>query len=257
MSTNYIDNCEFLQGSSLEKKRIFYKGDLSLLERKKVSIVGSRRPNAYAKHYTHEIASKLAKAGVVVVSGGAIGVDAISHKAAGTQNTIMVSATGLDKRYPVINKKLIERIENEGLVLSQFEENTPSFKYNFPLRNELIVVLGEVLVVTYADKNSGTMRSVEFAKKLGKKIYVLPHRLGESEGTNELLAKAEATPIYDIEAFVALFGTPKEQINDLFLEFCKTSPTYEEALQKFAQRVFEAELMGEIAVKNGRVVLQN
>ncbi len=257
MCTSYIDNADFLQGTSLEGKRIYYKGELSLLRRKKVSIVGSRKPNNYAKKYTHDIALKLAKAGVVVVSGGAIGVDALAHKAAGEKNTIMVAATGLDKRYPAINKNLIEQIEKEGLVLSQFAPNTPSFKYNFPLRNELIVALGDVLVVTYADKNSGTMRSVEYAKKLGKEIFVLPHRLGESEGTNELLAKKEATAIYDIDAFIARFGTLNAKRKDPFLAFCQTNPTYDEAIAKFGSRVFEAELMGEIAIINARVVLQD
>ncbi len=254
---NCIDNLKALIGTSLEGKQIYYKGDASLLKRKKVSIVGSRKPTPYARALTYEIASKLAKTGVVVVSGGAIGIDAIAHKAVGASNTIMVSATGLDKRYPAINKKLIEQIENEGLVLSQFKESTPSFKYNFPLRNELIVALGEVLVVPYADKNSGTMRSVEYAKKLQKEIFVLPHRLGESEGTNSLLAKGEAKVIFDIDAFVQRFGAYKERSLDPFLEFCKTNPTYEDAVQKFSDRVFEAELTGEIEIKNGRVFLQN
>ena len=142
-------------------KEIYYIGDITLLQRKKIAIVGSRKPNQYARNFTQQLASKLAHADVCTVSGGAIGVDAIAHKAAGAKNTIMVAATGLNKRYPAINKNIIESIEKEGLILSQFQENTPSNRYNFVLRNEVVVALGEALIVTYADDNSGTMRSVE------------------------------------------------------------------------------------------------
>ena len=239
-------------------KEIFYKGNTQLLEKRAFSIVGSRKPNQYARHKTQELAAKLASAEICIVSGGAIGVDAIAHKAAGEENTIVVAATGLDKRYPAINAKLIESIETKGLVLSQFADGTPSTKYNFVLRNEVVVALGEALIVTYADKNSGTMRSVEFAEKMGKKIYVLPHRIGESEGTNMLLSEGRAEAIYDIDAFVATISpTPLRNTkeSDAFLEYCATNPSYEVALQKFAARVFEAELQGDIIIKDGFIKL--
>ncbi|WP_347402245.1 DNA-processing protein DprA [Sulfurimonas paralvinellae] len=181
-------------------KELFCIGNTDLLDNKKVSIVGSRKPNQYVREMTHLLAGKLAKQGVVVVSGGAIGVDAIAHKAAGAKNTIMVAATGLDKRYPAINRNLICDIEKEGLIMSQFPSKTPSNRYNFVLRNEVVVALGDVLVVTYADIDSGTMRSVEYAMKMGKKIYVLPHRISESQGTNLLLEEGKAEAIYNLEA---------------------------------------------------------
>lgn len=248
-----IDNLSFLKGTSLEGRTLHYRGSLELLQRRRVSIVGARKPNAYAKSLTHEIASKLAKAGVCVVSGGAIGVDAIAHKAAGASNTIMVAATGLDIRYPAINRHLIAEIEQKGLVLSQFEEGTPSRIYNFPLRNELTVALGEVLVVTFAEPESGSVRSIEYAKKLGREIFVLPHRLGESEATNELLKKGEATAIYDIDAFVSRFGEMGEQEDDELLLFCRKHPAYDEVVSRFGGKVFEYELEGKILIKEGRV----
>ncbi len=238
-------------------KELFYRGDLSLLKRNKISIVGSRAPNQYARHKTQELSSKLAKAGFCVVSGGAIGIDALAHRAAGVNNTIMVAATGADKRYPAINAKLIEEIESQGLVLSQFTDGMSATKYSFVLRNELVVALGEVLVVSYADLDSGTMRSVAFAQEMGKKIYVLPHRIGESEGTNRLLQEGSASAIYDIDSFVGGLNssqTPKGEMES-FKHYCQSNPTYEEALLKFGARVFEAELLGEIVVKNGLIEL--
>jgi len=238
-------------------KELYYRGDTSLLYKKRISIVGSRSPNQYARHKTQELAVKLAAQGICVVSGGAIGIDAIAHKAAGVNNTIMVGATGIDKRYPVINAKLIEEIEKSGLVLSQFCDGSGATRYNFVIRNELVVALGEVLVVAYADLDSGTMRSVEFAQMMGKEIYVLPHRIGESEGTNRLLAEGKAKAIYEIEHFIALFcgGQKEDSVEDAFLLFCSSNPRYDEALERFPSRVFEAELLGEIVVKNGLIEL--
>ena len=86
--------------------------------------------------------------------------------------------------------------------MSQFTKGSPSTKYNFVLRNELVVALGDILIVTYADLNSGSMRSVEYALKMGKEIYVLSHRIGESEATNNLLSEGKAKAIYDIDVFV-------------------------------------------------------
>ena len=248
--STYVKELEFMKQYPSE---LFLKGNITLLNRKKVSIVGSRKPNQYARQLTHEIATKLAQVGVCIVSGGAIGTDIIAHKAAGVKNTIMVAGTGLDKCYPAINKKVIQEIEKEGLVLSQFKVGTPSQRYNFPLRNELIVALGEVLIVMYADENSGTMRSVEYAQKMGKEIYVLPHRIGESNATNNLLQQGVAKAIYNLDEFVKKFGCFEEKDCDDFLEFCKTNPTYEKALKKFPSRIFEAELYGEIYISNGRV----
>ena len=238
-------------------KELFYKGDLSLLKRPKVSIVGTRRPSVYTRQFTYILAKALAKRGVCIVSGGAMGVDAIAHDGAGASNTIAVVANGLDIRYPVVNKNLIEKIENNGLMISQFSDGFRATAWSFVVRNEIVVALGDILIVTEAEVNSGSMRSVEFAKKMGKKIFVLPHRLGESSGTNSLLEKDEATPIYDIEAFVSNFGIEADSdiVKDEFFYFCQKYPTIDACIDKFGQRVYEAELEGIITIQNGIVRL--
>jgi DNA processing protein len=237
-------------------KELFAIGNLELLKKPSVSIVGSRRPNQYAQQYTHQIANRLSNAGICIVSGGAIGVDTISHIGAGSNNTIMIAGTGLDKRYPAINRKLIEDIENSGLVLSQFEAGVPSNRWNFPIRNEIIVALSDILIVPYADINSGSSRSIKYALDMGKSIYVLPHRIGDSDGTNRLLQDGKAKAIFNIDEFIAQFGNNKrDNINDKFLEFCKTNPTYTEAINKDKIKVFEYELNGKIKIKDGIVSL--
>jgi len=235
---------------------INYIGNLELLKRKKVSIVGSRHPNQYTKIMTQNLAKKLSLNGVCIVSGGAMGVDAMAHKSSGVDNTIMVAGTGIDVRYPKINSNLIQDIENNGLVLSQFKSKTPSNRYNFPLRNELVVALGDILIVTQADLNSGTMRSVEYALKMGKEVYVLTHRIGESDGTNKLLSSNKAKCIYDIDSFVAkICGVKKTfEIKNEFFNYCSTNPKYDDALKKYPDKLFEAELSGDISIRNGKII---
>ena len=238
-------------------KELFFSGDTSLLKRKKVSIVGSRKPSKYSRLLTHQIASQLSKNGVCVVSGGAMGIDAIAHKAAGEANTISVLPCGINLKYPAINKNLLCEIEKQGLLLSQFKKDFKATAWSFVVRNELVVALGDVLVVAEAELDSGSMRSVEFALKMGKEIYVLPHRVGESSATNELLKQNKAKAIFDIEEFASRYVDAKQEIQtDDFLEFCKLGPTYDEAQRKFPNRVFEAELGGDIVIQNGIVLLR-
>ncbi len=247
------------QLNSMKKypENLYYIGNPNLLNKKKIGVVGSRSPIKYARDLTHQIVSKLVQGDNIIVSGGAIGIDSVAHRAATSSKTIMIAGTGLDKRYPAINKNMICEIENNGLILSQFEAGVPSNKWNFPLRNELIVALSDILIVPYADVKSGTMRSVEYALKMGKKIYVLPHRMKESEGTNKLLEEGKAQAIYDVDSFVSQFIDKKTLLNcnDEFLEYCKTNPTYDEAILKYGEKVFEYELSGKIIVDKGKIYL--
>ena len=187
-----------------------------------------------------------------------MGVDAIAHQGAGAANTIAVMPGGLDIRYPAINAPMIEQIEAQGLLLSQFEDGSRSAHWSFVVRNELVVALGEILIITEADADSGSMRSAEYAQAMGKPIHVLPQALDTSRGTNGLLARGHAEAIYDIEAFADRFGVVPDRedlVRDDFFYFCQQRPTLDEALSRFGQRVFEAELSGEIQIVSGTIRL--
>jgi len=258
MISQYSEHLPALESMKKYPKALYVLGDVSLLQRRKVSMVGTRRPSIYTQHQTKVLAASLAKRGVCLVSGAAMGVDALVHQGAGFSNTIAVVANSLDIRYPSVNRKIIEGIEKEGLVLSQFAVTTKAAPWSFVVRNELVVALGDVLIVTEADANSGSMRSVEYALKMGKEIYVLPQRLGESNGTNKLLEEGLAKPIYDIELFANGFGIiPQNETiaKDEFFYFCQTSPTFDDAVAQFADRIYEAELEGLIYIENGLVRL--
>ncbi len=239
---------------------LFYEGDLDLLKKLKISIVGSRKPSKYSRIMIQKLSSLLSKKGICIVSGGAMGVDAVAHSSAGSSNTIAVLPCGINLRYPSINKKLLDDIQKNGLLLSQFDPDFKATPWSFVVRNELVVALGDVLVVGEAELNSGTMRSVEFALKMKKKIFVLPQRIGESEATNGLLKDGKAEAIYDLDEFVSRFaGIDDDYLakGDEFFDFCNTNPTYDEALAKYSERLFEAELNGEIEIHKGRVILSS
>mgnify|MGYP000527039678 CR=1 FL=1 len=118
-------NFEIKEFNNIKQKidKLHYIGNANLLKKRKISIVGTRRPSNYTKLFTHKISSELSSRDITIVSGAAMGVDAISHRASHNFNTIAVVANGLNIRYPSVNKKLIESIEENGLMLSQFDEN--------------------------------------------------------------------------------------------------------------------------------------
>lgn len=233
---------------------LFYIGNLELLKKRKIALIGTRRPNSYTKEFTYKLASKLSNVGICIISGAAMGVDAIAHQGAGTNNTIAVVANGLDIRYPSINKNLIIDIERNGLILSAYKEKEKAKNYTFVLRNEIVVALSELLIVTEADINSGSLTSVNYALKMGKDVYTLPHRINESLGTQELIKKGLIKVIYDIDEFIYnISGIRNELFEDEILKFCSLSPIYEEAYNKYPNKIFEYELEGKIRVENGKV----
>ena len=248
-------NIEELNSMKKYPNELYYIGNTSLLERRKISIIGTRRPNSYTKEFTHKLAQKLSNAGICIVSGAAMGVDAISHNAAKSNNTIAVVANGLDIRYPAVNKNIISSIEKDGLMLSAYKEGEKARSYTFVLRNEIVVALGEVLIVTQADIKSGSLTSVNYALKMGKKVYTLPHRLGESLGTQDLIKKGLIEPIYDIDEFISKYSDKVTKQTDELLCFVQKNPNYDDVVHKFKEKVFEYELEGKIKIIAGKVIL--
>jgi len=234
-------------------KDIYYIGNTSLLQNKKIAIVGTRKPNSYTKNITHNISTALSNNNITIVSGAAMGVDAIAHNAS-NNNTIAVVANGLNIRYPAVNKNLIQNIEQNSLILSTYEQNEKARAYTFVHRNELVVSLCDALIITQADLKSGSLTSAQYAIKMNKPIYVIPHRINESLGTQELIKNNQAKVIYDIDEFISSLGIQTTSIiSDEFLDYCKNNPLYDEAINKYANKVFQYELEGKITIKDARI----
>lgn len=239
-------------------KELFALGNINLLEKIKIAIVGSRRASFYAKETAKKIANELSQRDVAVVSGGAMGIDANAHIGA-YPNTIAILANSLDKFYPKINEKLLFDISQKGLLLSEYDKGAVTTKYSFVLRNRLVVGLCDALIIAEADLNSGSLRSAEFALEFGKPIYVLPHRLNESLGTLELVKNKNAKVIYDINEFCNTFA-PKKQKNSLhvkdeIIEFCSQNSDLNDCLAKFGDKIYEYEIEGKVKISQMKVVV--
>lgn len=154
--------------------RIFYAGDLSLLKRPCVSVVGTREVSEAGVARTDWLARKLVDAGIVVVSGLAYGVDTVAHTAAIAQGgkTIAVIGTPLDKASPSENAPLQERIYREDLLISQFREGEKTQRSSFPLRNRLMAILSDATVVMEASDTSGTLHQAAECTKLGRWLFI-------------------------------------------------------------------------------------
>lgn len=171
---------------------LFVIGSLPKDKKLTVAIVGSRKPTAYGKQVTHQLAFELAKRGVVIVSGLAYGVDAIAHEAAleagGT--TIAVLAGGLHKIYPVAHEALAKRIvESGGALISEHEAGMEAHPYHFLSRNRIVSGLADAVVVTEATDRSGTLSTVAHALDQNKDVFAVPGPITSllSAGSNRML----------------------------------------------------------------------
>lgn len=168
-----------------------------------VAIVGTRKPSTYGKEVTHDLAFNLAKRGVIIVSGLALGVDAIAHKAAleagGT--TIAVLGNGLPRIYPAANQHLAKNIIAQGgAIISEYGRDEAARPHYFLERNRLVSGLADVIVITEAAARSGTLNTAGHALEQGKDIFVVPGNITSplSAGCNALLSRG-ATPATSYE----------------------------------------------------------
>lgn len=158
----------------------------------RVAIVGSRRPSPYGEAVAEQLGLELARAGVIVVSGLALGVDAAAHRGALNAGgvTVAVMGTGVDIVYPAAHTVLAEAIlAGGGALVSQFADGTAPRRHNFPARNHTIAALSEVVVVVEAAEASGALITAEAALDLHKEVMAVPGSVFSplSVGTHGLL----------------------------------------------------------------------
>ena len=191
-------------------KAIFYSGTLPEQRRPTVAIVGTRRPSRYGQEVTHLFASELARQGVVIVSGLALGVDAIAHRAALEANgtTIAVLGNGLPTIYPASHRQLgYDIMDRGGAILSEYEPETPARNYRFLERNRIVSGIADAILITEAAARSGTLNTTMHALEQGKEVFVVPGNITSplSAGCNTLLRQgaAPATSVEDILSIIA------------------------------------------------------
>ncbi|MFO0586536.1 MAG: DNA-processing protein DprA [Polyangiaceae bacterium] len=156
--------------------RLFARGDVASLERPAITIVGTRAASEQGLAHAAEIAASCARAGFVVVSGLALGVDVAAHRAALSAGgrTVAVLGTPLDRSYPAAHASLQWRIAREHLVVSPFAIGSPVTRGNFPQRDRVMAALAVAVVVIEAPDGSGTLHTVREAVRLGRPVLLAP-----------------------------------------------------------------------------------
>jgi DNA processing protein len=183
-----------------------------------VAIVGSRRPSPYGEAVAEQLAADLARSGVIVISGLALGIDAAAHRGAlvGGGVTVAVMGTGVDVIYPAAHVKLAgEILAAGGALVSQFPDGTTPRRHNFPARNWTMAALSEVVVVVEAALGSGALITAEAALDLHKEVMAVPGSVFSplSVGTHALIRDG-AGLVQNARDVMAALGATQEVLDD-------------------------------------------
>lgn len=191
----------------------------SLSDRRCVAVVGARATDEYGADLAREIAAGLARAGLTVVSGGALGIDGIAHAAAleAGGHTVAVLGTGVDVPYPASHRALFASIlEAGGALLSEFPDGTRAFRSSFPARNRIVSGMSEAVVVVRAGEGSGALITASWARSQGVPVLAVPGDVRDplSAGPTALLrggARAVASAA-DVLAEIGLDAPAERQL---------------------------------------------
>lgn len=183
---------------------LFYLlGEIKEQDQYSLAIVGTRQPTNYGKVQAEKVAMDLSKQGITIVSGMARGIDSIAHNSAlkSGGRTIAVIGSGLDVIYPPENRKLFDKISENGAVISEFSLGTKPDAQNFPRRNRIISGLSLGVIVIETGVTGGAMQTASFALDQNREVFALPGNVGvkQSEGTNLLIQKSEAELLISAE----------------------------------------------------------
>ena len=193
---------------------LFVKGELPDFDNTLcISIVGTRHASDYGYKAANFFAYQLAKAGAVVVSGGALGIDSEAHAAAleAGGKTVAVIGCGIGYNYPVKNRELRNEIVNSGAIISEYVPTERPLGYHFPIRNRIISALSKGTLVVEAGVNSGALITADLALEQGNDVFAIPGSILELsfEGTNKLI-KDGAKPVFSaldiLEEYTRQFG---------------------------------------------------
>lgn len=188
---------------------LYTKGNVELLNKKSIAIVGTRNCTNYGKLIAKDISNKLVKNNFVIVSGLAKGIDTFSHIGAlkNEESTIAVLGSSINNIYPKENVKLAEEIINKkGLIISEYIIGSKTEKLNFPARNRIISGISDGVLVIEAPKKSGALITVDFALEQGREVFAVPGNINNtfSNGTNQLI-KEGAKLVDNIEDILQEF----------------------------------------------------
>lgn len=224
---------------------LYVRGDHTVLSRHSVGVVGTRKISPYGKQITQDLASALSSSAITVVSGLAVGVDELAHRASfdGKGGTVAVLGSGIDDEsiYPSTNRVLASKIVAAGgAVISEFPLHTMPLKMHFPFRNRIIAGLSLGVLVVEADIKSGSLITARFALEENRQVFAVPGSVYNrmSAGPNGLI-KQGATPVTEVSDILSVLGlehadisaavtaiTPDNDLEALLLERLSQDPCH-------------------------------
>lgn len=230
---------------------LYVRGALSEDDVWSVAIVGTRRASVYGREVAGRVATELARAGVTIVSGLAMGIDTIAHRAAldAGYRTIAVLGSGVDQIYPPENRGLAARIAEHGAVISEYPLGTRPEASNFPPRNRVISGLSKAVVIVEAPSRSGALITARFAAEQGRDVFAVPGNILSpgSAGCNELIQNG-ATPLlsaqdvldqlnleHQVETYHQQRLIPTDPLEDRLLQHMSCEPIHVDDLVRNAE----------------------
>jgi DNA processing protein len=222
VSARRIEGCRLLNWTEPDYPRtlleiydppvlLYVRGDSQVLNLPSVGVVGTRRPTLYGTQMAERLGRELAARGVVVVSGMARGIDAISHQGAMAVNgrAIGVLGTGIDVCYPKENKKLYEKVLERGAILSEFPIGTHPAPENFPVRNRIVAGMPLGVVVVEGAQYSGSLITARLAMESGREVFAVPGNVTQPVSfAPNLLIKQGAKLVTNGEDVIEELPTP-------------------------------------------------
>jgi len=171
---------------------LYVRGNVQVLNRHAISIVGTRRPTPYGNQIAERLARDLAEHGLIVASGLARGIDSSAHRgacAASRGGTVGVLGSGIDVVYPKENRKLFEEVEKRGVIITEFPMGTYPAPENFPVRNRMVAGMALGVIVVQGAQYSGSLITSRLAMEFGREVYGVPGNITEpvSFAPNQLI----------------------------------------------------------------------
>jgi DNA processing protein len=243
---------------------LFVRGDahLELLSRASVAIVGARACSGYGAAAARTLARDVARAGLIVLSGLARGVDAEAHRGAleAGAPTVAVLGCGIDRDYPAAHAELARRIAETGLIVSEYAPGVEPAPWRFPARNRIVAGLAAATVVVEARERSGALITADLALEEGREVFAVPGEITSalSAGTNALL-KLGASPLTCADDILSCFGIESASVVRVDSALLDLLPASADELVRrtgrtaadIARELVELELAGAASVYDG------
>jgi DNA processing protein len=223
---------------------LYYKGNANLDNSKVIAVVGTRRATNYGKARCEEILKDLEPLNVLVVSGLAYGIDSCAHRHSVDMGleTVGVLGHGLDRIYPAQNKKLAERMLQQGGLLTEFMSGTNPDRENFPRRNRIVAGMADAVLVVESDRKGGALITAEIANSYNRDVFTVPGRVGDdmSRGCHFMIKTNRAALVENGADVAYMMGWEKVEVSKraqkkLFVELSGEEKLILETIREYGE----------------------